>query len=57
MARVTGSKLEELVISDSIQLTEAAQESDKIRALTLAPLVGEAIRRIADESSVSSLFD
>ena len=57
VARVTGSKLEELVISDSIQLTEAAQESDKIRALTLAPLVGEAIRRIADESSVSSLFD
>jgi ribose-phosphate pyrophosphokinase len=57
VARIDGSKLKELVISDSIQLTEAAEASDKIRALPIAPLVGEAIRRIADESSVSSLFD
>ncbi|UAB78338.1 ribose-phosphate pyrophosphokinase [Erythrobacter sp. SCSIO 43205] len=57
VARIDGSKLKELVISDSIQLTEAAEKSDKIRALPIAPLVGEAIRRIADESSVSSLFD
>ena len=57
VARIDGSKLKELVISDSIQLTEAAQASEKIRALPIAPLVGEAIRRIADESSVSSLFD
>lgn len=57
VARVDGSRLKELVISDSIQLTEAAEASDTIRALPIAPLVGEAIRRIADESSVSSLFD
>lgn len=57
VARIDGSKLKELVISDSIQLTEAALASDKIRALPIAPLVGEAMRRIADESSVSSLFD
>ena len=57
VARIDGSKLKELVISDSIQLTEAAEASDTIRALPIAPLVGEAIRRIADESSVSSLFD
>jgi ribose-phosphate pyrophosphokinase len=57
VARVDGSRLRELVISDSIQLTEAAEASDTIRALPIAPLVGEAIRRIADESSVSSLFD
>jgi len=57
VARIDGSKLKELVISDSIRPTEAAEKSDKIRIMTIAPLVGEAIRRIADESSVSSLFD
>ncbi|MCZ8325552.1 MAG: ribose-phosphate pyrophosphokinase [Sphingomonadaceae bacterium] len=55
--RVTNSALKELVITDSIQPTEATQASPKIRTLPLAPLIGEAIRRIADESSVSSLFD
>jgi len=57
VARIDGSKLKELVISDSIRPTEAAENSSKIRILTIAPLLGEAIRRIADESSVSSLFD
>jgi ribose-phosphate pyrophosphokinase len=57
VARVTNSALKELVITDSIQATEDAKASGKIRILTIAPLVGEAIRRIADESSVSSLFD
>jgi ribose-phosphate pyrophosphokinase len=57
VARIDGSQLKELVITDSIRPTEAAEESDKLRILTIAPLVGEAIRRIADESSVSSLFD
>ena len=55
--RVNGSALKELVITDTIQPTEAAQASAKIRILLIAPLIGEAIRRIADESSVSSLFD
>ena len=55
--RVNGSALKELVITDTILPTEAAQASSKIRILSIAPLVGEAIRRIADESSVSSLFD
>ena len=45
-------------ITDSIGATqEAAAATDKIRVLTIAPLLAEAIRRIADESSVSSLFD
>ena len=57
VARVDGSKLTELVITDSILPTEACENSERIRVLTMAPLVGEAIRRIADESSVSSLFD
>ena len=55
--RVNGSALKELVITDTIQPTEAARTSAKIRILPIAPLIGEAIRRIADESSVSSLFD
>jgi ribose-phosphate pyrophosphokinase len=55
--RVTNSALKELVITDSIQPTEATKASPKIRTLPIAPLIGEAIRRIADESSVSSLFD
>ena len=57
VARINGSSLKELVITDSIRPTEAAEQSDRIRVLPIAPLVGEAIRRIADESSVSSLFD
>jgi ribose-phosphate pyrophosphokinase len=57
VARVDGSALSELVITDSILATEACAQSSKIRILTIAPLIGEAIRRIADESSVSSLFD
>ncbi|MFC0589969.1 ribose-phosphate pyrophosphokinase [Novosphingobium aquiterrae] len=55
--RVTNSALKELVITDTIQPTEAALASAKIRVLTIAPLIGEAIHRIAEESSVSSLFD
>ncbi|MGZ8347884.1 MAG: phosphoribosyltransferase family protein, partial [Allosphingosinicella sp.] len=56
-ARVDTSALRELVITDSIAAYEAAAASSKIRLLTIAPLLAEAIKRIADESSVSSLFD
>jgi ribose-phosphate pyrophosphokinase len=55
--RVTASALTELVITDSIQPTAAALASPKIRILPIAPLIGEAIHRIAEESSVSSLWD
>ena len=57
VARVEGSSLRELVITDSIMAPEAVASAAKIRLLTIAPLLGEAIKRIADESSVSSLFD
>jgi ribose-phosphate pyrophosphokinase len=57
VARVDKSALEELVITDSIEQSEAAAATPRIRLLTIAPLLGEAIKRIADESSVSSLFD
>ena len=57
VARIDGSDLKELVITDTINPTDAANDSQRIRTLTIAPLIGEAVRRIADESSVSSLFD
>jgi ribose-phosphate pyrophosphokinase len=57
VARVEGSALRELVTTDSILPTDAVRDSSRIRILPIAPLLGEAIRRIADESSVSSLFD
>ncbi len=57
VARISASRLETLVTTDSIRATEAVRVSEKIRVLSVAPLIGEAIRRISDESSVSSLFD
>jgi ribose-phosphate pyrophosphokinase len=55
--RVEKSALSELIVTDSIACYDSAAASGKIRILTIAPLLAEAIRRIADESSVSSLFD
>ncbi len=57
VARVTASKLKELVITDSIQPTEAVRVARNIRVLSIATLIGEAIGRTAAEESVSSLFD
>src|SRR3546814_4452932 len=54
VARVSASQLRELVITDSILPTDAARESASIRNLPMAPLLGEAIQRNADETSVSS---
>ena len=57
VARVEGSALRELVITDSIGDRGKLGAARKIRQLPIASLLGEAIKRIADESSVSSLFD
>jgi len=57
VARVTSSPLESLVITDSIMATEAVRVSHNVEQLTIAPLIAEAIRRISEESSVSSLFN
>src|ERR1700686_3955011 len=57
VARVGKSNLKELVITDSIQPTQAVTESSNIRVLPIATLIGEAINRTAAEESVSSLFD
>jgi ribose-phosphate pyrophosphokinase len=57
VARITGSRLKELVITDSIQPTKAVLDASNIRVLSIATLMGEAIARTAAEESVSSLFD
>ncbi len=56
VSRITSSKLKELVITDSIQPTEAVRTACNIRVLPIAPLLGEAIGRTSGEESVSSLF-
>jgi ribose-phosphate pyrophosphokinase len=55
--RIGKSRLKELVITDSIQPTEAVQATGNIRILPIGHLIGEAIERTASEESVSSLFD
>jgi ribose-phosphate pyrophosphokinase len=57
VARITASKLKELVITDSILPTEAVRVARNMRVLSIASLMGEAIGRTATEESVSSLFD
>jgi ribose-phosphate pyrophosphokinase len=57
IARVANSRLKELVITDSIMPTKAVNETQNIRVLSIAKLIGEAINRTAAEESVSSLFD
>jgi ribose-phosphate pyrophosphokinase len=57
VARIASSKLKELVLTDSIQPTEAVKVAKNIRVISVATLMGEAIGRTATESSVSSLFD
>ena len=57
VARVIDSPIEMLVTTDSIVATEAVRQANNIRQVSIAPLMAEAIRRISEERSVSSLFD
>jgi ribose-phosphate pyrophosphokinase len=54
--RISASALDQLVVTDTIPLSEAAQKCPQIRQLSVAGLLGETIRRIRDEESVSSLY-
>jgi ribose-phosphate pyrophosphokinase len=56
VARVDNSRLKQLVITDSILPSDAVKNAHNIRVLPIAPLLGEAIARTAEEKSVSSLF-
>ena len=57
VARIAAAPGEMMTITDSIQATDAVQKANNIREVTIAPLLAEAMQRISDESSVSSLFD
>ncbi len=54
--RITESSLKDLIVTDTIPLSPDARDCEKIHVVTIAPLLGEAIRRINNEESVSSLF-
>jgi len=56
VARVSSSPMKELVTTDSIMATEAVRVAHNIRQITIAPLLGDAIDRISNARSVSSLF-
>ncbi|MDP1538239.1 MAG: ribose-phosphate pyrophosphokinase [Burkholderiales bacterium] len=56
LERIAGSALDEIVVTDTIPLTDAARQCGKIRVLTVSGLMAETMRRISAEDSVSSLF-
>jgi ribose-phosphate pyrophosphokinase len=56
VARIMSSRLQELVITDSILPSDAVKNAHNVRVLSIAHLLGEAIARTAEEKSVSSLF-
>ena len=55
--RINGSSLKKLIITDTIEESEEIKNSEKIETVSVVPLLGEAIKRISEERSVSSLFD
>ncbi|HVZ06672.1 ribose-phosphate pyrophosphokinase [Rhodopila sp.] len=57
VARIASSPIQTMTITDSIMATADVDRCQNIRQITIAPLLAEAMRRISDESSVSSLFD
>jgi ribose-phosphate pyrophosphokinase len=56
VSRIAASELDEMVVTDTIPLNEEAQACEKIRQLSVAEMLAETMRRIADEESVSSLY-
>ncbi|MBQ0756496.1 MAG: ribose-phosphate pyrophosphokinase [Amphritea sp.] len=56
ISNITSSELDELVVTDTIPLSEAATSCRQIRQLTLAPMLAEAVRRVCNEESISAMF-
>ena len=54
---IRNSELDELVVTDTIPLSQEARDIPKIRQLTMADLLAESIRRVSNEESISALFD
>ena len=57
LERIQSSEIEALVLTDSISASESVKSAKNIRLISIAPLMGEAIKRINSDSSVSALFD
>ena len=56
LENLRGSSLDELVVTDTIPLSDEAKQVSKIRQLTIADLLAESIRRVSNEESISALF-
>ena len=56
VSRIADSLLDEVVVTDTIPLSESAHNCDKIRQLSVAELLAETLRRISTAESVSSLY-
>jgi len=56
LENIENSSLDELVVTDTIPLSDAANACKKIRVISLAPLLAQALKRVNDEQSVSSMF-
>ncbi|QEW07791.1 ribose-phosphate pyrophosphokinase [Nitrincola iocasae] len=56
IANINASQLDELVVTDTIPLSPAAEKCSKIRQLTLGPMLAEAVRRVCNEESISAMF-
>lgn len=54
---ITNSSLDEIVVTDTIPLSDAVKACDKIRQVTIAPMLAESLRRINNEESISAMFD
>ena len=57
LEKITNSEIKELVLTDSIEASEELKKAKKVRHISIAPLMGEAIKRINSDSSVSALFE
>ena len=54
--KISKSKLDQLVVTDTIPLSEEALNCEKIRIISMAPTLAEAIRRVNNEESISAMF-
>ena len=54
--KISQSKLDQLVVTDTIPLSEEALNCEKIKVITMAPTLAEAIRRVNNEESISAMF-
>ena len=57
VSRIASSEIDQVVVTDTIPLSEAAKQCDRIRQVTIAGLLAETVRRISNEESVSYLFN